>query len=272
MDAQSSRVLLWGHPEFESVPRADGSWIAAVLGARYPVFKNPGSYSGRYGLPIALGRLAPSHRIAVLELAAQSDVTVLLEGETGTGKELVARALHRFGAHPDGPWVAVNCGAIPESLLESELFGHRKGSFTGAVRDHKGSIETARGGTILLDEIGEMPQPAQVRLLRVLQHREIERVGGTERIGVDIRIVAASHQNLSEMVEAGRFREDLYYRLNVVTVKVPPLRERKEDIIPLARHFIDKSASDIKKDLRGIDPGAVRTLNRHTWPGNIREL
>jgi DNA-binding NtrC family response regulator len=203
---------------------------------------------------------------------ARSNATVLVLGETGVGKELVAEALHRNSSRKDQPFVKMNCAALHENLLESELFGHERGAFTGAERQRIGRFELANGGTLFLDEIGNMSLSTQTKVLRVLQEREFERLGGVRTIKVDVRLIAATNLDLQEAISKGGFREDLFYRLNVVSVKVPPLRERREDIIPLARHFIDESAAEIKKDVRGIDPGAVRVLKRHTWPGNIREL
>jgi DNA-binding NtrC family response regulator len=203
---------------------------------------------------------------------ARSNASVLIRGETGVGKELVAEALHRNSSRLDQAFVKMNCAALHENLLESELFGHERGAFTGADRRRIGRFELANGGTLFLDEIGNMSLSTQAKVLRVLQEREFERLGGTATIKVDVRVIAATNTELEAAMGQGLFREDLYYRLNVVTVLVPPLRERKEDIIPLAKHFIDEAAADLKKDVRGIDPGAVRLLKRHTWPGNIREL
>jgi transcriptional regulator with GAF, ATPase, and Fis domain len=184
----------------------------------------------------------------------------------------VAEALHRNSSRLEQSFVKMNCAALHENLLESELFGHERGAFTGADRRRIGRFELANGGTLFLDEIGNMSLSTQAKVLRVLQEREFERLGGTATIKVDVRVIAATNTDLDVAMTEGLFREDLYYRLNVVTVLVPPLRERKEDIIPLAKHFIDEAAADLKKDVRGIDPGAVRLLKRHTWPGNIREL
>ena len=203
---------------------------------------------------------------------AASDASVCIFGASGTGKELLARAIHRASTRAPEAFVAVNCGAIPEGLLESELFGHKRGSFTGAVSDRRGLFQAAQGGTLFLDEIGDMPLPLQVKLLRALEERKIRPVGAHESFDVDVRVIAATHRKLEERIASGEFREDLYYRLNVVTIKVPALRERREDILPLAKTFMDQGGREIKKDLRGIDPGAVRLLQRHTWPGNIREL
>jgi DNA-binding NtrC family response regulator len=203
---------------------------------------------------------------------ARSNATVMVLGETGVGKELIAEALHRNSSRADQPFVKMNCAALHENLLESELFGHERGAFTGADRQRIGRFELANSGTLFLDEIGNMALSTQAKVLRVLQEREFERLGGSRTIKVNVRLIAATNMDINEAIEAGKFREDLYYRLNVVTIKVPPLRERNEDIIPLSKHFIDEAAADLNKDVRGIDPGAVRVLERHTWPGNIREL
>jgi DNA-binding NtrC family response regulator len=207
-----------------------------------------------------------------IEKVARSNATVLVLGETGVGKELVAEALHRNSSRSDRPFVKMNCAALHESLLESELFGHERGAFTGADRQRTGRFELANEGTLFLDEIGNMTASTQAKVLRVLQEREFERLGGSRTVKVDVRLVAATNKNLEEAIQRGEFREDLYYRLNVVSVNVPPLRERKEDIVPLASHFIDRFARELKKDVRGLEPAAVRALKRHTWPGNIREL
>ncbi len=199
--------------------------------------------------------------------------TVLLLGETGTGKELIANAIHFSSAYKDGPFVKVNCGAIPEHLIDSELFGHEKGAFTGAVSEKRGRFERAHKGTIFLDEIGELPLQAQIRLLRVLQTREIERVGGQRALPIDIRVIAATHRNLEIMVQEGRFREDLWFRLNVFPLMIPPLRQRKEDIPALVVHFVDKKAKDMGiKNRPVIAPGALERLMHYNWPGNVREL
>ena len=203
---------------------------------------------------------------------ARSNATVLVLGETGVGKELVAEALHRNSSRSDRAFVKMNCAALHESLLESELYGHERGSFTGAERQRIGRFELANEGTLFLDEIGNMTLSTQAKVLRVLQEREFERLGGTKTVKVDVRLVAATNKNLEEAIARGEFREDLYYRLNVVSITVPPLRERKEDIVPLARHFIDRFSAELKKDVRGLEPGTIRMLKRHTWPGNIREL
>ncbi len=204
--------------------------------------------------------------------AAQVNSTVLIIGETGTGKELVARALHQNSTRSGKPFVAVNCAALAETLLESELFGHEKGAFTGAFVQKKGRLEVAAGGTVFLDEIGEIPLSLQVKLLRVLQERQMERVGGTQAIKLDIRLVAATNRNLEEEVRAGRFRQDLYYRLNVVTLKTPALRERQSDIPVLAMHFAAKFGAQCGRRISGVSPEAEAFLVHYDWPGNIREL
>ncbi len=213
------------------------------------------------------------HLFEMLMQIVDSRVTVLLQGESGTGKELVARALHYEGPRKNAPFVAVNCGGIPETLLESELFGHERGAFTGAVSAKKGKFELADGGTLFLDEIGEMPLHLQVKLLRVLQERQVERVGGTGPRPIDVRIVSATHRDLMEMVREKRFREDLYYRLAVFPVQLPPLRDREGDIPMLARHFLHKALSEEKKEQpTRISPAAMATLESYPFPGNVREL
>ncbi|HEX4984515.1 MAG TPA: sigma 54-interacting transcriptional regulator [Burkholderiales bacterium] len=206
------------------------------------------------------------------KLVAASDASVLVRGESGTGKELLARAIHKASPRSARPFVAINCGAIPEQLLESELFGHMKGSFTGAARDYKGLFQAADGGTVFLDEIGDMPLPLQVKLLRVLQDREIRPIGTTQTVPVDVRIISATHRNLEEAIKAGTFREDLYYRLNVVSFGLPALAERREDIPVLATHFLNQLAERYKKSLNGFASEAMEILVKASWPGNVREL
>ena len=210
--------------------------------------------------------------LAEARLAAQSGASLLIRGESGTGKELLARAIHRASPRHGKPFVAINCGAIPAELLESELFGHVKGAFTGAGRDHPGLFLGAQGGTVFLDEIGDMPAPLQVKLLRVLQEGEVRPVGATETRAVDVRILSATHRDLEEAIAGGEFREDLYYRLNVVSLTLPPLRERREDIPLLARHFLTALTEKYRRRIHGLAPDALEMLVAADWPGNIRQL
>ena len=203
---------------------------------------------------------------------ARGDSTVLIRGESGTGKELVARAIHRNSPRADKPFVAINCAAIPEALLESELFGHEKGAFTGAIATKKGKLEVAEGGTVFLDEVGELSPPLQAKLLRVLQQREFERVGGTRSLKFDARVLTATNKDLEQAIKDREFRQDLYYRLNVVSMVVPPLRERPDDIPLLAIYFAAKYAEKCKRALKGISPEARALLMAYSWPGNVREL
>lgn len=210
--------------------------------------------------------------MSTIEQVAPTKATVLITGESGVGKELVADALHSLSDRKDGPFIKVHCASLSENLLESELFGHEKGSFTGAVSQKKGRFELANGGTIFLDEIGEIDANTQVKILRVLQEREFERVGGTQTIHTDVRVVAATNRNLEEEVKKGNFREDLYYRLNVVHIEVPPLRERKEDIPLLLNSFLNEFNSENSKNIEGFTPQARKLLCSYSWPGNIRQL
>ena len=210
--------------------------------------------------------------LAKARLVADSDASVFIYGESGTGKELLARAIHKASARREHPFVAINCSAIPEQLLESELFGHVRGSFTGAVRDHKGLFQTADQGTLFLDEIGDMPVSLQVKLLRVLQEKQVRPVGSTAAHDMDVRIISATHRNLEAEMAAGNFREDLYYRLNVVALQLPPLAERREDIPLLANHFFVQLAEKYKKTLNGFAPEALELLVSASWPGNVRQL
>lgn len=227
----------------------------------------------RYGFDNLVGR---NHRMRqiydAIEILAQTDATVLITGETGTGKELVARAIHYNSERRDRRFLTINCGALPETLLESELFGHERGSFTGATSRKIGKFEYGDGGTVFLDEIGEIPLPIQVKILRVLQERELERVGGNETIQVDLRIIAATNVDLPQAIAEGRFREDLYYRLNVVPLQIPPLRERREDIPLLVRHILGRLREQMGREVAGLSQTAMRTLMLHDWPGNVREL
>ena len=216
---------------------------------------------------------APAMReiFGVVTRVAKTDATVLIQGESGTGKELLARAIHSKGARCNQPFVAINCGAIPETLLESELFGHEKGAYTGAYVQRKGKLEVAADGTLFLDEIGEMSGPLQVKLLRFLQQREIERVGGRELVRVDARVIAATNKDLKAELQSGRFREDLFYRLSVVNLKLPPLRERGDDVVLIANAFLRRSSQRHRRKLQ-FSASALESIIHHPWPGNIREL
>jgi two-component system, NtrC family, response regulator len=220
-----------------------------------------------------LGTSAQMQEIfTAIRKVATTDAPVLITGENGTGKELAALAIHRGGSRSGGPFVAINCGAIPESLLESELFGHERGAFTGAHMQRKGRVELARGGTLFLDEIGDLSTPLQVKLLRFLQEHRIERVGGREQIEVDVRVIAATNRDLNQAMKEGRFREDLYYRLGVVVIPLPPLREREGDILLLATTMLQKFGAEGGKKPSVFSPQALRAMERHQWPGNVREL
>ena len=210
--------------------------------------------------------------LGVVRKVARSNTTVLVRGETGTGKELIAGAVHHNSLRASRNFIKVNCAALQENLLESELFGHEKGAFTGADKQRIGRFEQADGGTLFLDEIGDMSPNTQAKILRVLQEHEFERLGGTRTLKVDVRLIAATNRDLTAMVEAGSFREDLYYRLNVVAIEMPPLRERKEDIAALAAFFIRRFSGELKKKVAGLEPDALKLLMRYQWPGNIREL
>lgn len=227
----------------------------------------------RYDFGNIVGQSAViSSIINEVKKVADSRSNVLLIGETGTGKELFARAIHHSSSRRDKPFVPINCSAIPENLLESELFGYTKGAFTGAVSPKRGLFEEADGGTVFLDEIGDLGPPLQAKLLRVIDDHEIRPLGGVTSRKVDLRFIAATNLDIAKAVKEGSFREDLYYRINVVSIKLPPLRERKEDIIPLAKHFIERYSQEIGKDVRYIDEGAQRLLVDYQWPGNVREL
>ncbi|MBM4056004.1 MAG: PAS domain-containing protein [Planctomycetes bacterium] len=231
------------------------------------------SLKERYGFQNLIGKNYLMQNIYdLIERVSQTDSTILITGETGTGKELVARAIHYNSPRKDHALVAVNCAALPETLLESELFGHVKGSFTGAIRDKKGKFELADKGTIFLDEIGELSIPTQVKLLRVLQERQIERVGDERHIKVDIRIIAATNQDLPELIGKEKFRKDLFYRLNIISIRLPSLRERADDIPLLVNHFIEKFNTRFNKNVAGVSATALRRLMSYSWPGNIREL
>ena len=228
--------------------------------------------SGKVGATMVGDSQPVQKLLAQVRRAAATDATVLVHGESGTGKELVARMLHDLSPRASGPFIVTHCAALAETLLESELFGHERGSFTGAVKKKLGRFELADGGTLFLDELGEISANVQTKLLRVLQEREIQRVGGEETVKVDVRVVCATHRDLKAEVAAGRFREDLYYRLHVVPLEIPALRERPEDIGLLARHFVAKHAPRINAGVKGLTPGAIASLCRYAWPGNVREL
>jgi len=222
---------------------------------------------------IMFGQCEPMQRVfTLIRKVAPTETTVLIQGESGTGKELAARALHLLSPRANKPLISVNCAAIPESLIESELFGHEKGAFTGAVSARTGLIEAADGGSLFLDEIGELPAEAQARLLRVLQESEIRKVGSTQSRKVNVRMIAATHRNLKAMTRTGEFREDLYYRLNVMQIRIPPLRERQGDILGLARRFLKRQSEKMNKPDLNLSPEAMHALERHRWPGNVREL
>jgi len=240
--------------------REENRSLREALGKRYE-FKNIVARSGKM-----------QEVLATVERVAPTNSTVLLGGESGAGKDLIARAIHQHSRRASGPFIKINCTAIPENLLESELFGYEKGAFTGAVSSKPGKFELADKGTIFLDEIGDVPGTIQVKLLRVLQDRDFERLGGTKTLKVDVRVVAATNQDLRAALEQGTFREDLYYRLNVVPINIPPLRERKEDIPYLVDHFIERFARESGNPIRGITPAAQKALMEFHWPGNVREL
>ncbi|WOI45774.1 sigma 54-interacting transcriptional regulator [Acidovorax sp. BLS4] len=244
-----AQALAFSTPTAQAT-RADDAWRAEII-----------SRSNRMA-----DLLAEAHMVA------QSDASVLLLGDSGTGKELLARAIHRASPRANRPFVAVNCGAIPEALLESELFGHMKGAFTDAVTNHKGLFQAADGGTLLLDEIGDMPPALQVKLLRVLQERAVRPVGASQATPVNVRIISATHRDLETAMAAAQFREDLYYRLNVVTLTLPTLGDRREDIALLANHFLDNLARKYDKRLSGFSPEALKALTTAAWPGNVRQL
>ncbi|MEE9193558.1 MAG: sigma-54 dependent transcriptional regulator [Thermodesulfobacteriota bacterium] len=227
----------------------------------------------KYGFENFIGSSNSIQQIfSLINRVSELNVNVLISGESGTGKELVARAVHYSGSRKDGPFIPVNCGAIPETLIESEFFGHAKGAFTGATRDKKGLFEEANGGTIFLDEIGDLPIHLQVKLLRVLEEKKVRPLGKTESVSIDVRIISATNKNLEQEIMDNKFREDLFYRLNVIKVAMPPLRERKDDIPMLALHFLHKFATEMDKKITGISNEALEELEKYHYPGNIREL
>lgn len=227
----------------------------------------------KFYFPGVIGKSESMKRvIELIDAVSKTDSVVLIEGESGTGKELVAKAIHQNSPRKNNPFIVLNCGALSEGVLESELFGHEKGSFSGAFTQRKGRFELAHTGTLFIDEVGELSLSAQTRLLRVLQEKEFERVGGNYPIKVDVRIIAATNKNLEKEVKENRFREDLFYRLNVIKINVPPLRERKEDIVELANFFINKFSREMNKKIEGLSTEAIKVLKNYSWPGNIREL
>lgn len=229
-----------------------------------------GRDEGFYGI---IGRSTEIRKVfEIIETVALSDSNLLITGESGTGKELAAKTIHRLGGRSKGPFVAINCAAITEGLLESELFGHIKGAFTHAYENKKGLLEHANGGTVFLDEVGDIPLHIQAKLLRAIQEREIRKVGSTESIRLDVRIISATNRDLNDLIREERFREDLYYRLNVIEIKMPPLRVRKGDILLLAAHFLKRFNTDLKKHITGFESEAIAVLESYNWPGNIREL
>jgi len=245
--------------------------VARALDQSAPRARAIAPDSGEERLPL-IGRSAAMQDVyRIMARLMQTDLTVIITGESGTGKELVARALHDYGKRRSGPFVALNMAAIPRELIESELFGHEKGAFTGASSRSTGKFEQAEGGTLFLDEIGDMPMDAQTRLLRVLQEGEFARVGGVTAVRANVRIIAATHRDLRQHINQGLFREDLYYRLNVVPIRLPPLRERTEDIVDLVRHFLAETERD-GLPVKLFEPAAMDLLRRHKWPGNVREL
>lgn len=250
LDQIDKALRLSGAPADSGMPGEDNAWRQDLI-TRSPVMED-------------LLRQA--------KLVAVGDASVFIHGESGSGKELLAQALHRASPRRDQPFVAINCGAIPEALLESELFGHTKGSFTGATQDYKGLFQAAHQGTLFLDEIGDMPAALQVKLLRVLQEHQVRSVGSIRNVAVDVRIISATHRDVSEEMAAGNFREDLFYRLNVVSLEIPPLSERREDIPLLAAHFLARLAQKYQKKIKGFSPEAMELLVGAPWPGNVRQL
>ena len=261
--------------DYHTLP-VDLDHLAHTVGHAYGRAMLRAEQAGRIPVSDSLGMVGASTSIvqlrAQIRKIAATSAPVLISGESGSGKELAAQAIHRISSRADGPFIAVNCGAIPPSLVHSELFGHERGSFTGAVSERRGLIETADGGTIFLDEIGDLSLDLQTNLLRFLQEKTINRVGSARSLRVDARVLAASHVNLEKAVAAGRFRQDLFYRLNVLALMVPPLRERKGDVIMLAEHFFRQCIADTTSRLEGFSQQALAAMMAHDWPGNVREL
>ena len=272
-DALESARGTIAYLERELAKKQETSWSAGRMRSQSREEELLSRLKPRLGFERFIG-MSPNvlEALHIAAKAAQVDSTVLLLGESGTGKELVAEGIHYASKRRHGPFIRVNCGAIPSTLLESELFGHEKGAFTGAVKRKLGKFELANHGTIYLDEIGELDKNLQVKLLRVLQQKEFDRVGGEAPIHVDVRIIAATNRDLEAMVREGTFRDDLYYRLNVIPIILPPLRDRPDDIPLLVEHFIEKISKENKKDVRGITPDAMQMFMHYRWPGNVREL
>jgi two-component system NtrC family response regulator len=272
------RAVAMGAYDFYQKP-IDTDLLSLIVQRAFRMFEleaeNRALLSRHAGSPLD-GVIAASdamHRVCrMIEKVAPTHATTLLLGESGTGKELLARALHALSGRADKPFVAINCAAIPETLLESELFGYEKGAFTGAIKQTPGKLQSASGGTLFLDEVGDMPLALQAKLLRFLQERVIERVGGRETIPVDVRVVCATNRDLGASIAAGQFRQDLYYRISEVTIQIPPLRERAGDVLVIAQALLADRARRHGRALRGFTPDAIRALQSHTWPGNIREL
>jgi len=292
-DATTEVIVITGHGSIETAVQAmrDGAWdyitkplnlgelrdrVAKALEHRRLVNRNrqlTAQLQERFGFEGLIGTSAAMHRIIeTCRQIAPTDTTVLIEGESGTGKELVAKALHNNSPRADANFVGLNCAALSEGILESELFGHEKGAFTGAIASRKGRFEHADGGTLFLDEVGDMPMPTQIKLLRVIEDREIIRVGSNEPRRVDVRLISASNRSLDDLVKTKAFREDLYFRLKVVRIVLPPLRERREDIPLLSDHYLHRLAEAHGKTVAGITPETQAVLNAHDWPGNVREL
>jgi len=273
--AEAVALTRAGVAAYLEAPVAAGELVAALAEFGAGGGRQPGQVGAENepGYANIIGASSQMQKVfSLIERVCDADTTVLVRGESGTGKELIAQALHYQGVRRNGPFVPVNCGAIPGELLESELFGHEKGAFTHAIRTRVGRFELADGGTVFLDEISEMSPMLQVKILRVLQERQFERIGGTKTISSDFRVVAATNRDLEEEVRKGTFREDLYYRLNVIPIESPPLREREEDIVLLVRHFVAKFTGSKRKHISGMTPEALARLRSYPWPGNVREL
>jgi len=276
--ANAVKAIAMGAYDFYQKP-VDPDILSLIVDRAYHVYElekeNRKLQAGRENMPLD-GIIATSPQMLkacrTVEKVAPTDITTLLLGASGTGKELFARALHQLSPRARQRLVAINCAAIPDNLLESELFGYEKGAFTGANKLTKGKIEYANGGTLFLDEIGDLPLELQAKLLRFLQERVIERVGGREEIPVDVRIICATHQDLPRLIEEGRFREDLFYRISEITIHIPSLKEREGDIVVLARAFLERFNQELGRSLKGFDPEAIEALEKHDWPGNVREM